>query len=102
LEYKLNTESFADFTTDYENSKYLLALKLNGFDFARSGFLKHIELHVGYYTRGFSDPDADKERNVFVGIGFNLTDLFRRHSYNRTATLFNVLSNTGNQHKGYE
>ena len=87
-EYKLNKESFGDFTTDYENSKYLLALKLNGFDFARSSFLKHIEFHAGYYTRGFSDPGATKERNVFVGIGLNLTDMFRRHSYNKAATLF--------------
>ena len=87
-EYKPNSETFGDFSTDYENSKYLLALKLNGFDFARSSFIKHIELHAGYYTRGFSDPDATKERNVFIGIGFNLTDLFRRHSYNKTATLF--------------
>lgn len=87
-EYKPNSDTFGDFTTDYENSKYLLALKLNGFDFSHSSFLKHIEFHAGYYTRGFSDPDATKERNVFIGIGLNLTDFFRRRSYNKTATLF--------------
>ena len=87
LEYKPNTETFGDFATDYENSKYLLALKFNGFDFSHSSFLKHIELHAGYYTRGFSEPDATKERVVFVGIGLNLTDFFRRHSYNKTATV---------------
>lgn len=87
-EYRPNKDTFGDFTTDYENSKYLLALKLNGFDFSHSSFLKHIELHAGYYTRGFSDPDATKERNVFIGIGLNLTDFFRSHSYNKTATLF--------------
>ncbi|MCK5396365.1 MAG: hypothetical protein KAJ32_10245 [Gammaproteobacteria bacterium] len=65
-----------------------MALKLNGFYFSRSSFLKHIEFHADYYTRGFSDADATKERNLFVGIGFNLTDLLRRHSYNKTATLF--------------
>ncbi len=86
-EYKPNSETIDDFTTDYENSKYLLALKLNGFDFARNNFLKHIEFHAGYYTRGFSEPGATKERNTFVGIGLNLTDLFRRHSYKKTATL---------------
>lgn len=86
-EYKPNSETIGDFTTDYENSKYLLALKLNGFDFARNNFLKHIEFHAGYYTRGFAQADGTKERNGFVGIGFNLTDLFRRHSYDKTATL---------------
>jgi Predicted periplasmic lipoprotein (DUF2279) len=87
-EYMPNDETLNDFTTDYENSKYLLALKLNGFDFARSSFLKHIEIHAGYYTRGFAEQGAMKERNVFIGLGFNLTDLFRRHSYNKTSTLF--------------
>jgi hypothetical protein len=76
----------SDFTTDYENSKYLFALKLNGFEFARSSLLKHFEIHLGYYTRGFTDPGVVKERNVFIGIGINLTDLFRRHSYKKTAT----------------
>ncbi len=69
------------------SSKYLLALKLNGFDFSHSSFLKHIELHTGYYTRDFSKPAATKERVIYVGIGLNLTDLFRRHSYNKTATV---------------
>lgn len=77
----------SDISTDYENSKYLLALKLNGFDFARDSFLKHIEFHAGYYTRGFDDPDTTKERNAFIGIGINLTDLLRRHSYKKTSTL---------------
>lgn len=87
-EYKPNSETIGDFTTDYENSKYLLALKLNGFDFARNNFLKHIEFHAGYYTRGFAQADGTKERNTFIGIGLNLTDFFRRHSYKKTATLF--------------
>lgn len=88
-EYKLGSETLGDFATDYENTKYLLALKLNGFDFfSQNNFLKHIELHAGYYTRGFSDGDDNRERNVYVGIGFNFTDLFRRHSYNKASTLF--------------
>jgi len=86
-EYKPNSETLEDFVTDYENSKFLLALKLNGFDFARSNFLKHVEFHAGYYTRGFSGINATKERNLFIGISLNLTDLFRRHSYDKTATL---------------
>lgn len=84
-----------DFTTDYENSKYLVALKLNGFEFAHNNFLKHIELHVGYYARGFDNILATKERNVFFGIGLNLTDLLRRHSYKKTATVLRYIQVPG-------
>ena len=91
-EYEPNTNTFSDFSTDYENSKYLLALKLNGFDRTRRTFLKHIELHAGYFTRGFEGSDSSsnsaKERNLFLGIALNLTDLFRRRGYSKTATLF--------------
>ncbi len=84
-----------DFTTDYENSKYLLALKLNGFEYFRNTFLKHFELQAGYYTRGFDDPLDTKERNLFFGIGLNLTDLFRRHSYRKTATVLRYIQVPG-------
>ena len=84
-----------DVTTDYENSKYLLALKLNGFDSFRHSFLKHIELQLGYYTRGFDDPLNTKERNMFFGIGINLTDLFRRHDYKKTATVLKYIQIPG-------
>lgn len=80
-----------DFVTDYENSKFLLALKFNGFQSMRHSFLKHLELHLGYYTRGFEDPDADKERNIYLGLGINLTDLFRRRGYAKTATALNYV-----------
>ena len=85
----------SDFTTDFENSKYLLALKLNGFDYFRNSFMKHIELHAGYYSRGFDDPLDSKERNLFFGIGLNLTDLFRRHSYKKTATVLRYIQIPG-------
>jgi len=78
-----------DFTTDYENSKYLLAIKFNGFEATRKGLLKHLELHLGYYSRGYDDAAERDERNLYLGIGLNLTDLFRRNGYARTATLFN-------------
>jgi hypothetical protein len=76
-----------DFATDYENSKYLVALKLNGFEFAQQNWLKHIELHAGYYTRDFSDSSDDGKRYAYAGIGFNLTDLLFRNGYEKTATL---------------
>ncbi|MBW0147976.1 DUF2279 domain-containing protein [Marinobacter arenosus] len=84
-----------DVTTDYDNSKYLVALKLNGFDAFRRGVLRHVEFHAGYYTRGYSAPDEPDERTLYVGIGLNLTDLFRRQGYRKTATFFNYYQPPG-------
>lgn len=78
-----------DVTTDYENSKYLVALKLNGFERFNKSILKHVELHAGYFTRGYSEGSAPDERNLYMGIGLNLTDLFRRGGHAKTSTLFN-------------
>lgn len=83
--------SQGDFTTDYENSKFLLALKLNGFDAARPTFWRYVELHLGYYAEGFDDAAKDKARYLYAGLGFNLTDLIRRHGYRKTATFFNYV-----------
>ncbi len=76
-----------DVFTDYQNSKYLLAVKLNGFEATRKGFLKHLELHLGYYSRGYRDNTTTNERNLYFGLGLNLTDLFRQRGYRKTATL---------------
>ena len=84
-----------DIITDYENFKYFAVLKLNGFDLFRNSFLKHFELHLGYYTRGFDDPHATRERNVFFGIGLNLTDWFGRRSYKKTATVLRYIQIPG-------
>lgn len=84
----LKPEQF-DITTDYDNSKYLLALKLNGFSAFRDSFLRHFELHAGYYSRGYSDTDEPDERNLYIAIGLNITDLFRRNGYDKTATFLN-------------
>lgn len=86
LEYDFSFDKM-DVFTDYENSKYLLALKLNGFESVRNTPLRHLEFHLGYYTRNFDNHTDNKERNIYMGIGINLTDLFQRHSWNKTATM---------------
>lgn len=93
-EYGLNPDG-ADFATDYNNSKYLLATKFAGFEALDDTFLKHFELHLGYYTRGYSEADEVNERHVYVGIGINLTDLFRRNGYRKTATVLNYYQPPG-------
>ncbi|WP_157953598.1 DUF2279 domain-containing protein [Zobellella maritima] len=93
-EYGLKPQQ-ADVFTDYENTKYLVALKLAGFDATRQGPLKYLELHLGYYARGFDDPTQIRERNLYLGLGINLSELFRLAGYNKTATLFNYYQPPG-------
>lgn len=81
----------ADFLTDYGNTKFLVALKLNGFEAMQKSWLRHVELHVGYYTEGFDEPAEENLRHPYVGVGFNLTDLLRRHGYGKTATVFRYI-----------
>ncbi len=68
-----------DFITDYENQKFIMALKFDGFDFARNSFLKYFELHLGYYTRGYSEL-RPRERNVYLGFGLNMSRIFNQLS----------------------
>lgn len=72
--------------TDYENARYLMALKLDGFSGMAQTPLKWLELHAGYYVRGFDDPAATDHRIAYVGIGINLTSMFERAGWHRTST----------------
>ena len=63
---------------DYSDRKFLLALKLSGFEQARGTPLQFLELHLGYFARGFSEHErafgALQERSLYAGLGLNLTD----------------------------
>lgn len=65
--------------TDYSGQKYLLALKFSGFEGARDTPLRFLELHAGYYARGFTQAERDRfeprRREPYVGIGINLGEL---------------------------
>ena len=41
---------------DYDGKKFLLAWKLGGFETFKDGPLRYLEIHTGYYTRGYGDP----------------------------------------------
>ena len=66
--------------SDYSSKKFLFALKLAGFEDIRDTPLRFVELHAGYFTRGYSDPElaigVPKERHLFAGIGLNLNEVF--------------------------
>jgi len=66
--------------SDYAGQKYLLALKLAGFETFEDTPLRFVELQAGYYARGFTDEEeangAERRREPYVAIGFNLQELF--------------------------
>ncbi len=68
--------------TDYSGQRYLLALKLAGFKPFARGPLRFVELHGGYYARGFTEKGklhgVEPKRALFFGIGFNLQQLISR------------------------
>jgi hypothetical protein len=51
---------------------------------------------VGYYAQNYSQTIPDeRERNVYVGIGLNLSRVFSDLSYRKTARVFNYLQLPG-------
>jgi hypothetical protein len=78
-----------DFITDYERMKFLLAVKLDGFHAIKNKGLKYLEIHLGYYTRGYvGQLGVNRERNLYFGIGLNLSKMFIERSHKKTATFF--------------
>lgn len=81
LEYKPTSfkDLSGDLLTDYERQRYLIALKLDGFEMFHNSYLSYLELQAGYYTRGYDGytPGAvdNRRRNVFMGVGFNVSKL---------------------------
>jgi hypothetical protein len=79
---EFNSHDFG-IATNYERQKFLMALKADGFDAIRNPYLQYLEFHVGYYARGYKDyepggPD-DRHRNIYVGLGFNVSKLLQKY-----------------------
>ena len=66
-------------TSDYSGQKYLLALKLGGFETVEDTPLRFLELQAGYFARGFTEEERangdERRREPYVAIGFNLQEL---------------------------
>ena len=69
---------------DYSNHYYSMALKLDGFDALENTFLKYVELHGGYYSRGYDDPDEEDSRSFYGGITINFSRLFHQNGWTKT------------------
>lgn len=63
-----------DIFTDYDNSKFLLAIKLDGFESVTNKYLQYLEFHIGYYVR--EESAGHKDGNLYVGFGINLSKIF--------------------------
>lgn len=65
--------------TDYSSQKYLLAFKLSGFGDLKRTPLRYVELHTGYYARGFTPEDRREgkplRQRIFFGAGLNVSEL---------------------------
>ncbi len=75
----------ADVFTDYDSLKFLAAVKLEGIRALPRGPWDWLEVHVGYYTRNYGVAGYVPQRYLYAGIGLNVSRLFRRHGYKRTA-----------------
>ena len=64
---------------DYTNQRYLLAFKLAGFSAFRETPFRFLELHAGYYARGFTEEEERRgdplRRRLFAGVGLNVGEL---------------------------
>ena len=89
-----------DLVTDYQHMKFLLAIKLDGFDSLRDTPWEWLEFHVGYYTRDYEQSGVPGTRSAYIGIGVNLVRLFDRQGWQRTATAFRYLQPPGTSLNG--
>lgn len=80
--------------TDYSGQKYLLAFKPNGFFKTGDPILKAFEVHLGYYTRGYTSDDLHfdgKHRFGYIAIGLNMTYLLEKLTGDRASGVFDYI-----------
>lgn len=83
-----------DIFTDYENMKFLIAIKPAGF--GRGGIWQYMEVNAGYYTRGYDDDlDTMKKRKLFFGFGLNLSHILNKLGRSNAATILDFVQLPG-------
>lgn len=80
-----------DIFTDYERIRYLAAVKLDGFDDIKSSWIKYLEVHFGYFTRGYSHGKKHGKRNIYVGCGINFSKIFDELEWKRSSLLLKYI-----------
>ncbi len=81
-----------DITTDYSGMRYALVGKAGGIPAIRNRWLRCLELHVGYYTRGYLKEDEayfdERTRNAYVAIGLDLSEVLGLFTDHPARTFF--------------
>ncbi len=75
---------------DYSNQYYSVVLKLDGFDAIENTFLKYVELHGGYYTRGYGEDEKDV-RSLYAGVTLNFSRLFSQQGFKKTGKVLEYI-----------
>jgi len=77
--------------TDYLGMKYFAVLKPAGFSSLKDTYLKYIDFHVGYTADDYYQPDQRKfwRRDLYVGVGLNLSEIFRLKKSNPIRKVLN-------------
>ena len=79
----------SDYISDYSGFKYLLAFKCSGIRRWSSSWMRYLELYAGYFTRGYETQDldhyGDPHRSGFIGVGLNLSLLFKEQGWRKTS-----------------
>lgn len=82
--------SFAP-VTDYAGQKYVLALKLAGFEELEQTPLRFVELQAGYFTQGYTDAEreagVEQRREPYLAVGLNLNELLNEVPEARDTTV---------------
>ncbi len=90
VEYVLEVEPDGLFD-DYSNQFYSMVLKLDGFDSIENTFLKYLEVHGGYYSRGYDSTEVEKNRSLYAGISFNFSRLLNQNGWQKTGKVLEYL-----------
>lgn len=90
VEYIFNVP-FNGLFDDYSNQFYSMVLKLDGFDAIENTFLKYVEFHGGYYTRGYDSNEVEKNRSLYAGISFNFSRLLNQNGWNKTGKVLEYI-----------
>lgn len=79
--------------TDYSGQKYLLAFKPDGFLKTNNPLLKTVEVHFGYYTRGYDGEKyaSSRHRSTYIGLGLNVTYLMEQLTGHRAWGVFDYI-----------
>lgn len=90
VEYVLEVEPNSLFD-DYSNQFYSMVLKLDGFDSIENTFLKYVEIHGGYYSRGYDSSEVEKNRSLYAGISLNFSRLLNQLEWKKTGKVLEYL-----------